>query len=235
MDYLIKESQFLRLMTRLLVVGILTALMVSAVPISHAAEIKELETGILFGGLHGMANETIAANSTLDDLPAIAEDYTATWCGNCVEVGNALETVAENVSMEIYAVHRNIYETQDPLGNENVDQRFRDRYGFYAPQFKPPVAGINGKYALQGSNPVGDSLESDFAELATQPRNLGDGFVRWHGHQQVRILEQLLGASTNLPLQSTTLAYGWLRRSPTSRMGRTIRCTTITLFVKSSM
>ena len=177
MDYLIKESQFLWLMTRLLVVGILTALMVSAVPISHAAEIKELETGILFGGLHGMANETIAVNSTLDDLPAIAEDYTATWCGNCVEVGNALETVAENVSMEIYAVHRNIYETQDPLGNENVDQRFRDRYGFYAPQFKPPVAGINGKYALQGSNPVGDSLESDFAELATQPRNLGDGLV----------------------------------------------------------
>ena len=71
--------------------------------------------------------------------------------GNCVEVGDALETVAENVSMEIYAVHRNIYETQDPLGNENVDQRFRDRYGFYAPQFKPPVAGINGKYALQGA------------------------------------------------------------------------------------
>ena len=45
-------------MTRLLVVAILIALMVSAVPFSHAAEIKELETGILFGGLHGMANET---------------------------------------------------------------------------------------------------------------------------------------------------------------------------------
>ena len=71
MDYLIKESQFLRLMTRLLVIGILTALMVSAVPFSHAAEIKELETGILFGGLHGMANETIAENSTLDDLSLI--------------------------------------------------------------------------------------------------------------------------------------------------------------------
>ena len=65
MDYLIKESQFLQLMTRLLIVGILTALVVSAVPFSHAAEIKELETGILFGGLHGMANETIAANMVL--------------------------------------------------------------------------------------------------------------------------------------------------------------------------
>lgn len=177
MDYLIKESHALRGMTRFLVVGVLAILIASTVPIAHAVEIKELESGVLFGGLHGMANETIATNSTLDDLPAIAEDYTATWCGNCVEVGNALETVAENVSMEIYAVHRNIHETQDPLGNENVDQRFRDRYGFYAPQFKPPVAGINGKYALQGSNSVGDSLESDFTELATQPRNLGDGFV----------------------------------------------------------
>ena len=67
MDYLIKESRFLQLMTRLLVVGILTALVISVVPFSHAAEIKELETGILFGGIHGMANETIAANSTLDD------------------------------------------------------------------------------------------------------------------------------------------------------------------------
>ena len=164
-------------MTRLVVVGVLAVLMVSVVPVAHAAEIKELETGILFGGLHGMANETIAVNSTLDDLPAIAEDYTATWCGNCVEVGEALETVAENISMEIYAVHRNIYETQDPLGNENVDLRFRDRYDIYAPEFKPPVAGINGKFALRGSNPVGDSLESDFADLASEPRNLGEGLV----------------------------------------------------------
>jgi len=164
-------------MTRLVVVGVLAALMLSVVPVTHAAEIRELETGILFGGLHGMANETIAVNSTLDDLPTIAEDYTATWCGNCVEVGDALETVAENISMEIYAVHRNIYETQDPLGNENVDARFRDRYDIYAPEFKPPVAGINGKFALRGSNPVGDSLESDFADLASEPRNLGDGFV----------------------------------------------------------
>ena len=164
-------------MTRLVVVGVLAVLMVSVVPVAHAAEIKELETGILFGGLHGMANETIAVNSTLDDLPAIAEDYTATWCGNCVEVGDALETVAENISMEIYAVHRNIYETQDPLGNENVDLRFRYRYDIYAPEFKPPVAGINGKFALRGSNPVGDSLESDFADLASEPRNLGEGLV----------------------------------------------------------
>ena len=177
MDYLIKERLIHRYMTRLVVVGVLAVLMVSVVPVAHAAEIKELETGILFGGLHGMANETIAVNSTLDDLPAIAEDYTATWCGNCVEVGDALETVAENISMEIYAVHRNIYETQDPLGNENVDVRFRDRYDIYAPEFKPPVAGINGKFALRGSNPVGDSLESDFADLASQPRTLGEGLV----------------------------------------------------------
>ena len=177
MDYLIKERLIHRYMTRLVVVGVLAVLMVSVVPVAHAAEIKELETGILFGGLHGMANETIVVNSTLDDLPAIAEDYTATWCGNCVEVGDALETVAENISMEIYAVHRNIYETQDPLGNENVDVRFRDRYDIYAPEFKPPVAGINGKFALRGSNPVGDSLESDFTDLASQPRNLGEGLV----------------------------------------------------------
>ena len=177
MDYLIKERLVPLHMSRTIVASLLALLMVSIIPTANAAEIRELETGVLFGGLHGMANQTIVANSTLEDLPAIAEDYTATWCGNCVMVGDALETVAENISMEIYAVHRNIYETQDPLGNENVDARFRDRYDIYAPEFKPPVAGINGKYALRGSNPVGDSLESDFADLATQPRNLGEGLV----------------------------------------------------------
>lgn len=177
MDYLIKEGLVHQCMSRMVAAGLLAVLMVSIVPVTHAAEIKDLETGLLFGGLHGMANETVVVNSSLDDLPAIAEDYTATWCGNCVEVGNALETVAENLSMEIYAVHRNIYETQDPLGNENVDTRFRDRYDIYAPEYKPPVAGINGKYALRGSNPSGESLESDYAELASRPLNLGEGSV----------------------------------------------------------
>ena len=177
MHQLIKEKLTPKDMSKPAVVALLTVLLISAVPTTHAAEIKELETGILFGGLHGMANETITVNSSLENLPAIAEDYTATWCNNCVKVGDALETVAENISMEIYAVHRNIYETQDPLGNENVDARFRDRYDIYAPEFKPPVAGINGKYALRGSNPSGDSLESDFAELASKPMNLGEGFV----------------------------------------------------------
>ena len=41
-----------------------------------------------------------------------------------------------------------------------------DRYDIYAPEFKPPIAGINGKYAIRGSNPVGDSLESDFCGLS---------------------------------------------------------------------
>ena len=79
-------------MTRLVVIGVLAVLMVSVVPVAMLRRSKNLRQGILFGGLHGMANETtVAVNSTLDDLGAIAEDYTATWCGNCVEVGNALE------------------------------------------------------------------------------------------------------------------------------------------------
>ena len=87
-----------------------------------------------------------------------------------------LETVAENLSMEIYAVHRNIYETQDPLGNENVDARFRDRYDIYAPEYKPSRRD-QWKYALRGSKTSGESLESDYAELASRPLNLGEGSV----------------------------------------------------------
>ena len=57
MDYLIKEGLVHQRMSRMVTAGLLAVLMVSIVPVTHAAEIKDLETGLLFGGLHGMANE----------------------------------------------------------------------------------------------------------------------------------------------------------------------------------
>ena len=63
MDYLIKEGLVHQRMSRMVAAGLVAVLMVSIVPVTHAAEIKDLETGLLFGGLHGMANETVVVNS----------------------------------------------------------------------------------------------------------------------------------------------------------------------------
>ncbi len=123
-----------------------------------------------------MTNESFELNSSFADLPAIVEDYTATWCSNCVDVEEAMEEAALNVNMQIYAVHRNIYDPEDPLGSESVDQWFRDRYGEFTP-WKPPVAGFNGMYAISGSNPVGDSLVSDYTEIAQRPNDAGEGMI----------------------------------------------------------
>jgi thiol-disulfide isomerase/thioredoxin len=143
---------------------------------TEAAEVEELNSGMLFGGLHGLANETIALNSTLDDLPTIAEDYTATWCGQCIAVEDALENVASSSNMQVYSIHRNINDPEDPLGSEPVDAQFRDRYDPFLP-WKPPIVGFNGTYAISGNVPVGSSLEADYTEQAAESLNLGTGFV----------------------------------------------------------
>ena len=154
---------------------VLSAIMIAClIPTASAAEVEELDSGLLLGGLHGLANESIVVNSSFSDLPAIVEDYTATWCSNCVDVEEAMEEVALSVNMQIYAVHRNIYDPEDPLGTESVDQWFRDRYGAFTP-WKPPLAGFNGLYAISGSKPVGDTLVDDYTDLAQRPNDAGTG------------------------------------------------------------
>ena len=163
-------------MSRSIGLGIATLLLLCLLPSTSGAEVEELDSGLLLGGIHGMTNESFELNSSFADLPAIVEDYTATWCSNCVDVEEAMEEAALNVNMQIYAVHRNIYDPEDPLGSESVDQWFRDRYGDFTP-WKPPVAGFNGMYAISGSNPVGDSLVSDYTEIAQRPNDAGEGLI----------------------------------------------------------
>lgn len=163
-------------MSRILAMALSVIVLSCLIPSSNAAEVEELDSGLLLGGLHGMANESIAVNSSFDDLPAIVEDYTATWCSNCVDVEEAMDEVALGVNMQIYAVHRNIYDPEDPLGSESVDQWFRDRYGDFTP-WSPPIAGFNGLYAITGSKPVGDSLVADYTDLAQRPNDAGEGLM----------------------------------------------------------
>ena len=158
------------------VVAILFAL--SLLGPTEAAEIEELDSGMVFGGLHVLTNGTniLIANSSLNDLPTITEDYTATWCGQCLVVEEALENVASTSNMQVYSIHRSINDPEDPLGSEAVDAQFRDRYDPYLP-WKPPIVGFNGTYAISGNVPVGSSLEEDYREQAAKSLDLGPGYV----------------------------------------------------------
>ena len=89
--------------TKVAVLVIIFAL--SVLSPAQAAEVEELDSGMLFGGLHGLANETIALNSSLNDLPTIAEDYTATWCGQCIAVEDSLENVASTSTLHVYSIN----------------------------------------------------------------------------------------------------------------------------------
>lgn len=146
-------------------------LLVLFAPVANAAPAETLEVGAVFGGQWTNANESTAQVTNWSDLPAIAEDYTATWCANCVDVEHALDDVEDEMHMQQYHFHRSIGETQDPFGSDTLDERWEARYG----QRVPPTVVFNGTYKQVGSVANGDSLEADFAELSNRNLDLGEG------------------------------------------------------------
>ena len=64
-------------------------------------------SGPLFGGQWSWVNNSSYQNSDLNSLPAIAEDYTATWCTNCVKVESALQELDDEGILQKYHFHRN--------------------------------------------------------------------------------------------------------------------------------
>ena len=104
---------------------IILILLISIVPSSNAGAPEDLEeVGFVFGGVHIPASTSGNSTSSLSDLPAIVEDYTATWCTNCVKVERALDAVEETNNMLQYHFHRFIGENEDPLGSQEGDDRW---------------------------------------------------------------------------------------------------------------
>ncbi len=142
------------------------------IPINaDAAAAEELSIGVIFGGQWAEANNSSVQTSQLADFPAIVEDYTATWCTNCVEVEHALDDVALQVPIQQYNFHRSIGETQDPFGTDVLDLRWESRYG----QRVPPTVVFNGSQKQVGSVSNGDTLQDDFTALAQLDLGLGQG------------------------------------------------------------
>lgn len=156
------------------IVSCLVSLMLLSVIIPNNADAspaEALEVGVVFGGQWAEANNSTVQTSQLSDLPAIVEDYTATWCTNCVEVEHALDDVAQQIPIQQYNFHRSIGETQDPFGTDILDQRWDARYG----QRLPPTVIFNGSQKQVGSVANGDSLQDDYTALAQRDLSLGQG------------------------------------------------------------
>ena len=156
------------------IVSCLVSLMLLSVIIPINADASPAETlsiGVVFGGQWVEANNSTVQTSQLSDLPTIVEDYTATWCTNCVDVEHALDDVAQQIPIQQYNFHRSIGETQDPYGTDILDQRWEARYG----QRVPPTVIFNGSQKQVGSVSNGDSLQEDYSALAQFDLSLGQG------------------------------------------------------------
>ena len=152
---------------------VILVLLISIIPSTNAGSPEELdEAGSVFGGVYLDANVSGNVTSSLSDLPAIVEDYTATWCTNCVDVEHALDDIEDQNHMQQYHFHRFIGESEDPLGSQEGDDRWIERYE----QRLPPTVIFNGTIMQIGSVPTeGNSLQDDYNLNLQTPLNLGTG------------------------------------------------------------
>ena len=145
--------------------------MSSAISVAAPSTPTPEGTGALFGGQSFDISDSNVTTTNLSELPPIAEVYTATWCSNCVDVEHALENIENETHLQQYHIHRAINEAQDPLGSIELDQRFHDRYGIYA----PPMVVMNGSVMKLGSVTDYDSLELEFSEMTQHSNSFGLG------------------------------------------------------------
>ena len=196
---------------RVKVILIALILGISMLPSSQAGSPENLEdVGWVFGGVYLDANESGNSTSSLSELPAIVEDYTATWCTNCVTVEDALNDIAENNNMKTYHFHRFINENEDPLGSQEGDDRWINRYE----QRLPPTVIFNGTIRQIGSIPDGDSLQDDYNKNLETSINLGIGSssLGWvvNNNSNPIATWNLAVDMSNFPQDSEIKSYLWV-------------------------
>ena len=149
---------------------VMTLFLCSSLSYVSAGDPEKLEdVGAVFGGAHVNANESGNFSMAFSEMPAIVEDYTATWCDNCVDVEHALNDVEETNNMQQYHFHRFIGESEDPLGSEEGDERWEDRYQMRL----PPTVVFNGTIKQSGSVPASESLQTDYNENLANSLQIG--------------------------------------------------------------
>lgn len=126
--------------------------------------------GVIFGGAKISANASGAVEVPFSELPGIAEDFTATWCDNCVYVEHALHNVSVDTGTEVLYYHRN-NDVEDPFGSDSGDSWWQRRYG---PGI-PPTVVFNGDELRSGSLPGDESLDDEFTAKVVRDFDIGNG------------------------------------------------------------
>ena len=108
-------------------------------------------------------------------MPVIAEDYTATWCENCVKAEHAMDDIEEEQFLVQLHFHPD-NDYQDPFGTADGDLWWERRNG----EREAPFVVIHGKWKHLGSAPKQfSSLEEDYIASAQATPNLDDGILSW--------------------------------------------------------
>ena len=141
-----------------------------ALPTSNAKPAEPTNTGAVFGGQHALIDNLTTDSSPIDQLPAIAEDFTATWCDNCLQAEAVLDDLESEGLVQKYEFHRSP-DHEDPLGDDFASAYLTQRYQVSV----PPMVAFNGTIKKAGTLPDSDSLESDYRAMIATPLGMGDG------------------------------------------------------------
>ena len=151
---------------------ILAMLLVIAMttPSSTAKPAVDSNNGPVFGGQHTDVSNQSNQTSQISMLPPIAEDFTATWCSNCVKVEHALDELEAEGELQKYEFHVDPDIDESGFGSPEMTQHLRSRYNVPS----PPLVAINGIMKKEGSVPESDSLVSDYRNMMQNQLQLGN-------------------------------------------------------------
>lgn len=176
---------------------------------SVAKPAVETSNGPVFGGQHTDANNQSNQTAKISLLPAVAEDFTATWCTNCVKVEHALDELEVEGLLQKYEFHVNPDLDESGFGSSDITQHLDSRYGAES----PPLVAINGTIKKHGSLPESDSLVNDYRNMMQSPLDLGDAsssFIWAPSTDSMGVITWNLDADLSAYPEATLSVNAWI-------------------------
>ena len=176
---------------------------------SVAKPAVETSNGPVFGGQHTDANNQSNQTAKISLLPAVAEDFTATWCTNCVKVEHALDELEVEGLVQKYEFHVNPDLDESGFGSSDITQHLDSRYGAES----PPLVAINGTIKKHGSLPESDSLVNDYRNMMQSPLDLGDAsssFIWAPSTDNMGVITWNLDADLSAYPEATLSVNAWI-------------------------
>ena len=176
---------------------------------SVAKPAVETSNGPVFGGQHTDANNQSNQTAKISLLPAVAEDFTATWCTNCVKVEHALDELEVEGLLQKYEFHVNPDLDESGFGSVDITQHLDSRYGAES----PPLVAINGTIKKHGSLPESDSLVNDYRNMMQSPLDLGDAsssFIWAPSTDNIGVITWNLDADLSAYPEATLSVNAWI-------------------------